>query len=105
VEAGEYIDIAEKPLSAIGVATDGFFHQDTLKPGALPYMINLVRAVQPRHQASTPLSLIVDIDVRTTGSIADFGSLPQTLTDLRFIKNEVFFALMKGAETKFGDNE
>lgn len=104
-EAGQYIDIAEKPLSAIGVATDGFFHQDTLKPGGLPYMINLVRAVQPSRQTSTPLSLIVDIDVRTAESIADFDTLPQTLSDLRFIKNEVFFTLMKDAETKFGDNK
>ena len=104
-EAGQYIDIAEKPLSAIGVATEGCFHQDTLKPDGLPYMINLVRAVQPRPHASTPLSLIVDIDVRTSDSIADFAVLPQTLTDLQFIKNKVFFALMKDAETKFGDNQ
>jgi len=104
-EAGQYIDIAEKPLSAIGVATDRFFHQDTLKPGGLPYMINLVRAVQPRQQASTPLSLIVDIDVRTSESIADFDALTQTLAELRFIKNTVFFTLMKDAEAKFGDNE
>ena len=101
----DYIDIAEEPLAAIGVATDGFFHQDTLKLGGLPYMINLVRAVQPGQQASVPLSLIVDIDVRTTDSIADFATVPQRLRELRFIKNEVFFTLMKDAETKFGEKE
>jgi uncharacterized protein (TIGR04255 family) len=104
-EVEQYIDIAEKPLSAIGIGTDRFFHQDTLKPGGRPYMINLVRAVQPGQQASTPLSLIVDIDVRTTESITDFAALPQTLKELRFIKNEVFFALMKDAENKFGDQK
>jgi hypothetical protein len=52
-----------------------------------------------------PLSLIVDIDVRTTDSIADFATVPQRLRELRFIKNEVFFTLMKDAETKFGEKE
>jgi uncharacterized protein (TIGR04255 family) len=104
-EVGQYLDVAKEPLALIGVATDGFFHKDTLKPGELPYMIYLVRAAQPGQQASPPLSLIVDIDVRTTESITDFDALPQTLKELRFIKNELFFALMKDAETKFGDSE
>ncbi len=104
-EVGQYLDVADEPLAVIGVATDGFFHKDTLKPGGLPYRIDLVRAVQPRQQASTPLSLIVDIDVRTAESITDFAAIPQTLTELRFIKNRLFFALMKDAETKFGDRE
>lgn len=104
-EVGKYIDVAEEPLATIGVATDGFFHQDTLKPGGLSYIINVVRAVQPRQQASaTPLSLIVDIDVGTSESIGDFDALPQKLKDLRFIKNEVFFTLMNDAETKFGES-
>ncbi len=79
-----------------------FFYQDTLSLGDLPYIINLVRTVQTKQHGSSQLSLIVDIDVGTKSSIADFASLPQRLSDLRFIKNEVFFALMKDAEAKFG---
>ncbi len=102
--ARDYIDIAKEPLLDIGAATENFFHRDTLRVGGLPYVINLVRAVQPREQPQLPLSLIVDIDVGTTENIANFDVIPQILLELRYIKNEVFFALMKDAATNFGDN-
>ncbi len=101
-EVQDYVNVAESPLTAMGASIDGFFHQDTLNLGDLPYIINLVRTVQPKQQGSSRLSLIVDIDVATTDTMADFSTLPQKLTELRFIKNEVFFILMKDAETKFG---
>lgn len=106
-EVQDYIDIGEEPLAAIGVSADGFFYQNTLNLADLPYKINLVRTVQPLKQSSAPLSLIVDIDVGTTDNIAiaDFAAVPQRLKELRFIKNKVFFTLMKDAETKFGEKK
>ena len=106
-EVGDYIDGAPEPPLAIGVSVNSFFHQDALNLEGLAYDVKLVRAVQPRQEGprqegSSPRSLIVDIDVGTTDSIAEFSELPQRLRELRFIKNEVFFALMKDAEAKFG---
>ena len=102
-EVGEYLDVEDGPLKAIGVSPERFFHQDTVNLTAQPYIINLIRAVQSNNDpASEAKFLIVDISINTKDTIAEFDSLPTKLKDLRFIKNEVFFALMNDAESKFG---
>ena len=101
-EAGNFIEEIPDPLNALGVSTEGFFYQYTAKLGDLPYSINLVRAVQ--NSGSSGMSLIVDISVTTTDSIpADFARLPKRLQELRIIKNDIFFTLMKDAQGKFGE--
>jgi hypothetical protein len=62
-------------------------------------VINIVRAVQPTpHQKST---LIVDITASTSESF-ELVQVNDKLNDLRFIKNKVFFSLMKDAAQSFG---
>ncbi len=101
----DLIDHVPEPLASIGILAEDFHHQDTAKLAGLPYTVTLVRAVQSTQQsAPSGKSLIVDIGVSTTESITDFDTLPQRLLDLRFIKNELFFTIMKNAEDNFGDN-
>jgi len=101
-----YIDVKDGPLKKIGVSPGQFFHQDTVYLDSQPYIINLTRAVQPSADPATDEKLlIVDIDTHTKDTIAEFDSLTERLMDLRFIKNEVFFALMIDAKSKFGANE
>jgi len=108
-EVENFIEYPPGPLTEIGASTEGFLYQENAKLEDLPYTVTLVRAVQPTQQA-TPLekslpekSLFVDISVSTTDSITDFGLLPQKLLDFRFIKNELFFRLMKNTEANFGE--
>lgn len=88
------------PLHGLGLEADHFFHQDSIKLANQPYRINVVRAVQPATDKSA--NLIVDISVSTTSVLENLDVVDDKLEELRFIKNEVFFTLMKEAETKFG---
>lgn len=105
-EVGEYLDAGNGPLAKVGVSPEHFFHQDTVNLLDPPYTINLITAVQPNsHSTNNQLFLIVDIDISANEAITDFNSVPTTMKDLRFIKNQVFFALMNDAEKKFGANQ
>ena len=99
-QVGEFIDQVCAPLGDLGLSAGHFFHQDTIQLNNHPYRINLIRAVQPATGSSN--TLIVDISVSTTTDLEDLGQVDDKLNELRFIKNEVFFTLMKEAETKFG---
>ncbi len=102
-EVGEYLDVGNGPLAKVGVSPEHFFHQDTVNLVDPPYTINLITAVQPNsHPTNNQLFLIVDIDISANEAITDFTSVPTTMKDLRFIKNQVFFSLMNDAEKKFG---
>ncbi|MCA8992513.1 MAG: TIGR04255 family protein [Planctomycetaceae bacterium] len=100
-EAGEYIEVAAQPLKQIGISTSNFFHQDKAELRGVPYNVTLVRAVQAGKDADRSL-LIVDIDVSTREPLVEFDAAEQTLRELRFIKNEIFFTVMKMAREKFG---
>lgn len=99
-QVGEFIEQVCEPLGGLGLSAGHFFHQDTIFLNSHPYKINLIRAVQPATGSSN--TLIVDISVSTTTILEDLGQVDDKLNELRFIKNEVFFTLMKEAETKFG---
>jgi uncharacterized protein (TIGR04255 family) len=101
-EARKYLKVVNEPLEGLGVSTDLFFHQDTLKPGNHPFSIRVTRAVQIRTPNSGDRSLIVDIEAMTADAI-EIDQLAGKLAELRFLKNSVFFALMKDPETHFGE--
>jgi len=100
-EASEYIDESPSPLINIGLSTETFFHKDSTEIPGYPYLLNLVRVIQP---AQPPLvtyrSLIVDIDIVTTDTMM-LDSVESKLPEMRYIKNLVFFSIMRDAETKF----
>jgi len=99
-QVGEFIEQVCVPLGDLGLSAGHFFHQDTILLNNHPYKINLIRAVQPATGSLN--TLIVDISVATTTVLEDLEQVDDKLNELRFIKNEVFFTLMKEAETKFG---
>ena len=99
-QAEGFIEQVCAPLGDIGLSAGHFFHQDTIQLNNHAYKINLIRAVQPATEALN--TLIVDISVSTTSILEDLRQVDDKLNELRFIKNEVFFTIMKDAETKFG---
>jgi len=101
-QIADYIEVIAQPLADIGMSSNEFYHQDTVNLDDLPYIINLVRAVQRTDPGASTRTLIVDIDVATTSLLTDFNRLESELQNLRAIKNEVFFTLMKDVESKFG---
>jgi uncharacterized protein (TIGR04255 family) len=103
-EISDYIDVDNHPLWVEGVSSTSFFHQDRMSLDDFPYTINLVRAVQPKKESRSKGDrvLIVDIDVAMTDSISHFDQMSDQLAALRFLKNEVFFSVIKDAATKFG---
>ncbi len=102
-DVGNCIEQVCSPLDALGLEADHFFHQDSIQLANQPYKINVIRAVQPATDKSE--NLIVDILVSTTSVLENLEVVDDKLEELRFIKNEVFFTLMKEAEIKFGASD
>lgn len=97
----DFVQNVKPPLKGIGLRSESFLHQDTFPIESYPYKIRLVRATQPAHPPlSTECSLIVDIDVFTVEPTS-LNQLESRLDEMRFLKNEVFFAFMKDPESKF----
>jgi uncharacterized protein (TIGR04255 family) len=99
-QVGDFIEDVSSPLKVIGIPPRSFFHQDTFDLPGTRYCVNLIRAVQS-SQEDGGNSLIVDIDVFTAKGIDDFQSIETILSELRYIKNDVFFTVMKDADEKF----
>ena len=99
-QAEEFIEQVCAPLGGLELSAEHFFHQDTIQLSNHPYKINLIRAIQPATASSN--TLIVDISVSTTSILEDLKQVDDKLNELRFIKNDVFFTIMKDAKTKFG---
>ncbi|MCA9211936.1 MAG: TIGR04255 family protein [Planctomycetales bacterium] len=98
-EIENYIDTVCEPVYRLGLSASSYYHQDTIELSNHPYVINIVRAVQPTPDGK--LNLIVDIAAATSGSF-ELEQVDDKLKDLRFIKNKVFFTLMKDAAQSFG---
>lgn len=97
----DFVKNVKPPLKGLGLRSESFLHQDTIPVENYPYKIRLVRATQPPHPPmSTESCLIVDIDVFTLEPTS-LDQLESRLEEMRFLKNEVFFAFMKDAESKF----
>lgn len=99
-EARKYLQAINEPTDVSGISVDQFFHQDTIQPGAHPYSMRVTRALQP-GTVNSGRSLIIDIDVMTAEEI-ELEQMPDKLAELRFLKNAMFFGVMKDPETHFG---
>lgn len=100
-EIENYIDKVCAPVASLGLSANQYYHQDTIQLTNQPYVIKVVRAVQPNAEHES--NLIVDITVSTAVS-CELDEVDDKLKDLRFIKNKVFFELMKNADQSFGAN-
>jgi len=97
---GDFVDDAPATLTAIGLVAESFFHKDTFPTTGRPFTVDLTRTIQIQEPPLPRKALIVDIDVTTTVPVAP-NELKSRLQDMRFIKNEIFFAFMKDVEKKF----
>lgn len=100
-QAGDFIEEVVDPIAKIGLHSQTFFHQDSVSLPGLPYTVELIRAVQADTESRR--SLIVDTSVLTTEPLTRVEDVESKLRDLRCIKNEIFFTIMKNAESKFGE--
>ena len=89
----KYIQPYPEPPFNLDFPFLSFFHHDTLAVPGHPYAINIIRTIQPAANPQIEgIGLIVDIDAFTTQplEIKD-GVLEERLTELRWLKNKVFF--------------
>ena len=97
----KYVQQLPPPLKGLGLRADSFFHQDTIPLKGYPYEVRLIRAMQPAaEKTGSRRVLIVDIDVSTTRAVS-FDQLDHALSEMRYIKNKVFFTYMKDADQRF----
>ncbi|NBV45198.1 MAG: TIGR04255 family protein [Planctomycetia bacterium] len=87
------------PWRDFGIESSSFFHQDTTSWPDSPYIVRLVRAMDVSAENSAR-TMYLDIDV----SLPDPVELPDAdsrLVDMRFLKNLVFFSILRDAEKRF----
>ena len=89
----DYLEPAPAEVRDVELPFQHFFHQDTFGVPGYPYAVRLVRTIQPQ-QGPDPQSsgIILDIDVFTTQPFEpDPQTIEQRLTEMRWLKNKMFF--------------
>jgi uncharacterized protein (TIGR04255 family) len=87
----DYLEAPPKPPRGMDLPFAGFLHHDTLSIPGYSYGINFAQTVQP-PQGPEAGGLILDIDVFTTQPFnLDEDKLKRHLSEMRWLKNKVFF--------------
>ena len=89
----DYLHMPTEVLKEVPLSRAGFFHRDVLGVPGYPYIVTIVRTVQPTQTGgSKGLGLLLDIDVFTTESLGlRDDTVMQRLAEMRWLKNKVFF--------------
>ena len=90
----DYMKSAPQPPQGLDLPFAGFMHQNTLTVPNQPYVINIVKTIQPPAvDERSGAALILDIDVLTTQGyeLDDGAELRQHLLEMRWLKNKAFF--------------
>ncbi len=87
-----YIRPHAVPPSNLDLPFVGFFHQDSLAVPGYPYLINIIRMIEPAHDQLSGAAIILDIDVFTAQPFELRDDKPQVyLAEMRNLKNKIFF--------------
>ena len=88
----DYLETAPKPPKGFDVPYQGFMHHETLAIPDTRYGVNLVKTIMPAAKGEPGPAIIIDIDtfVLPNERVEDTVLL-DLLTDMRWIKNKVFF--------------
>jgi uncharacterized protein (TIGR04255 family) len=89
----DYLHMPPEVLTGLPLSRSGFFHRDVLGVPGYPYIVTIVRTVQPiQTGVSKRFGLLLDIDVFSTEPF-DLRDelLTQRLTEMRWLKNKAFF--------------
>jgi uncharacterized protein (TIGR04255 family) len=100
-----YLKQTPSAQAALGLQKTSFFYQDIYGVPGTPYSVSWVRTIQAQLQeALAERALIVDINVFTTTLVTpDRESLIQKLSEMRWIKNKLFFScITQKALQRFG---
>ena len=97
--APKFLKRLPPPPQGMGLSSDLFFHQDTLRVSGYPYQINWIRTVQ--RTLENEKVLIVDIDVSISQvDPHERDVLKKHLAEMRFLKNELFFSCVTESALK-----
>lgn len=96
----DYLYVAPSTPKVLDLPVSGFMHQDAVIVPEYPYAVNIIRTMQPPNPLiGAGYSLILDIDVFTTQPFDyDEIRLKSHLTEMRWLKNKVFFGSVKNME-------
>jgi uncharacterized protein (TIGR04255 family) len=89
----DYLRMPAEALKVLPLSRSGFFHRDVLGVPGYPYIVTIVRTVQPLQAGgSKGYGLLLDIDVFSTEpfDLRD-DLLSQRLVEMRWLKNKAFF--------------
>lgn len=89
----DYLRMPSEVLAGIPVSRAGFFHRDVIAVPGHPYIVAIVRTMQPTQVGDRKgLALLLDIDVFSTqpDDLCD-DLLTQRLVEMRWLKNKAFF--------------
>jgi uncharacterized protein (TIGR04255 family) len=89
----DYLHMPAEVLKGLPLSRAGFFHRDVLGVPGYPYIVTIVRTVQPIQAAgSKGFGLLLDIDVFSTEPFELREELlTQRLAEMRWLKNKAFF--------------
>ena len=94
----DYLEVAPSTPNGLGLPIAGFLHQDNVVVPEYPYYaVNIIKTLQPPNPSTkTNYALILDIDVVTTQPFDyDETRLENHLAEMRWLKNKVFFGVIK----------
>lgn len=89
----DYLRMSSEVLAGMPLSRAGFFHRDVLAVPGYPYIVTIVRTVQPiQVTGNKGFGLLLDIDVFSTEpfDLRD-DLLSQRLIEMRWLKNKAFF--------------
>lgn len=89
----DYLRMPSEVLAGMPLSRVGFFHRDVLAVQGYPYIVTIVRTVQPiQVTGNKGFGLLLDIDVFSTEpfDLRD-DLLTQRLVEMRWLKNKAFF--------------
>jgi uncharacterized protein (TIGR04255 family) len=94
--------LRDPPTCPSNLPLEEFVYQSTFSVPGHPFGIRVIKVMQPSMpELQQSSGLFLDIDVFSTTAIPDEpGPLDQALTQMRWLKNKVFFSLLTDAAVK-----
>ena len=91
-EIEDYLVTAPQPPKGFDFPYQGFMHHEVMAVPETPFSVTVVKAILPAAKGEPGPAIVIDIDTfMTPNEMVEDGALVELLTDMRWIKNKVFF--------------